>query len=49
MSLNVTKSGIVLEKIHSEQKISGINIMAVEENFDGRRKRGLVYSLDIPC
>ena len=53
MSLNLTKSGNVLEniaweKIHMDQKSLWINIMPVE-NFNCRRKRVTIHGLDIPC
>jgi len=57
MFLNFVKSGSVLEmpwkniackKFHLEQKISRIYIVPVEENFDLRRERVPVHSLDIP-
>jgi len=53
MSWNFPKSGNVLEEIlpvkniHLEQNSQCINIIAVEENFDCRRKR--VDNLDTPC
>jgi len=55
MSWNLIKSGNVLKKILPMKtnslgtKMPENNIMPVEGNFDCRRKRVPVYSLDIPC
>jgi len=40
---------LFVKEIHLEQKSLWINIMPVEENFDCRRKRVQVHSLDISC
>ena len=48
-SKNVLEKNIACEKINSEQKSLWINIKPVQENFDCRRKREPVHSLDIPC
>jgi len=37
---------IACEKIRSEQESPQLNIMSVEENFDCKRKRLLICSLD---